>query len=194
VAGVPAPLFYASPGQINFQVPSSTPVGSTPQEIQVVKASTGQIIASSLVRVDPVSPGLFTSNSTGTGQLAALNEDNTVNDGTHPAKAGSIIQLFGTGMGIVSGAPPDGTPSPNKQLPTDDKPQVFINPVSGPVPDADVLYSGLAPGFVGVWQINARIPKDVPIGDVPVAVVYKGLNTRADQSGATRNTTIRVTP
>jgi uncharacterized protein (TIGR03437 family) len=192
VAGVPAPLFYASPSQINFQVPSSTPVGSTPQEIQVVKASTGQIIASSQVRIDPVSPGLFTRDSTGTGPLAVLNQDNTVNSGTNPAKAGSVIQIFGTGMGIVSGAPPDGTPAPNQQLPTDVKPQVFIN--AGPVPDSDVLYSGLAPGFVGVWQINVRVPKDAPIGDVAVAVVYKGFNSRADQSGATRATTIRTTP
>lgn len=192
VAGIPAPLFYASPEQINFQVPSNTPLGL--QEIQVIKASTGQIIASSQARIDPVAPGLFTANSTGTGPLAVSNQDFSVNSGTNPAKAGSIIHLYGTGMGIVSGAPPDGTPAPQQPVPTDEKPQVFINPTTGPVPDSDVLYSGLAPGFVGVWQIDVRVPKDVPIGDVPVAVVYKGFNTRADQTGAVRATTIRTTP
>lgn len=192
VAGVAAPLLYASPSQINFQVPSSTPVGSALQEIQIVRASTGQVLASGLVRIDPVSPGLFTSNSTGSGQLAALNQDNVPNDGVHPAKAGSVIQLFGTGPGIVSGAPPDGTPAALTQLPTDEKPNVYIN--AGQIPPEDVLYSGLAPGFIGLWQINAKVPKDVPIGDVPVAIIFKGINTRLDQFGNGRQTTIRTTP
>ncbi|MDQ6759941.1 MAG: hypothetical protein M3Z32_08765 [Acidobacteriota bacterium] len=194
VGGVAAPLLYASPGQINFLVPSSTPVGSSGQEIQVIRASTGQVLASALVRIESVSPGLFTNDSSGSGQLAALNQDNTRNDGGHPAKAGSIIQLFGTGQGIVSGAPADGSPAALTQLPTDEKPKVYINSISGPVPDEDVLYSGLAPGFIGLWQINVKIPKDVPIGDVAVAVIYKGINSRADQFGNARSTTIRTTP
>jgi len=185
-------VLYASPGQINFQVPSSVPVGSGPQEIQVTKVSTGQILASGLVRIDPVAPGLFTSDATGTGQIAALNEDNSVNGGTHPAKAGTIIQLFGTGEGLVSGAPPDGTPNPNAQVPTDQKPQIVINDTL--LNDSDITYSGLAPGYVGLWQINARVPKTAPVGDVPVAVVFKNINSRADGSGNTRTTTIRTTP
>jgi uncharacterized protein (TIGR03437 family) len=194
VAGVAAPLLYVSPTQINFQVPSSTPVGSAPQEIQVVKASTGQVLASAPVRIVPVSPGLFTNDSSGSGPLAALNQDNTRNDGAHPAKAGTVIQLFGTGQGIVSGAPADGTPAALTQLPTDEKPSVYINATTGPVPPEDVLYSGLAPGFIGLWQINVRIPKDVPIGDVPVVVVFKGINSRLDEVGNGRSTTIRTTP
>ncbi|MGI8744113.1 MAG: hypothetical protein ACR2NN_16375 [Bryobacteraceae bacterium] len=194
VAGIPAPILYASPGQINFQIPAAVPVGSAPQEIQVTRVSTGQILASALVRIDPVSPGLFTANSTGTGQLAVRNQDGiTPNDGTHPAKAGSVITLYGTGEGLVSGAPPDGVPNPNMPVSTDEKPMVYINAISGPVPDEDVLYSGLAPGFVGLWQINVRIPKDAPIGDVPVTVVFKNISSRSDQSGS-RNTTIRTTP
>ena len=147
VAGVAAPLLYVSSTQINFQVPSSTPVGSAFQEIQVVRASTGQVLASAPVRIDPVSPGLFTNDSTGAGPLAALNQDNTRNSATNPAKAGTIIQLFGTGQGLVSGAPADGSPAALTQLPTDEKPRVFIN--AGQVPPEDVLYSGLAPGYIG---------------------------------------------
>jgi uncharacterized protein (TIGR03437 family) len=188
---VAAPLLYVSPGQINFQVPSATPLG--PQEIQVLRASTGQVLASWIFRIDPVSPGLFTANSTGAGQLSAINEDGvTPNDGGHPAKAGSVISLYGTGQGLVDGLPPDGQPNPGGPHSTGAKPRVFIN--SDFVPDADVQYSGLAPGFVGLWQINVKIPSNVPPGDVTVYVTYQGLISAQDQNGITRRTTIRVTP
>jgi uncharacterized protein (TIGR03437 family) len=192
VAGIPAPLLYVSPSQINFQVPGATPV-SDAQEIQVTRASTGQVLASWLFRIDAVSPGLFTTNATGSGQLFALNQDNTVNDATHPAKAGSIIQLFGTGYGVVSGMPPDGQPAQGI-INTDIKPNIFIN---GPdfISDTDVQFSGLAPGFVGLWQINAKIPANVPPGDVPVFIRMNGITSVLDQSGTIRRTTtIRVTP
>jgi len=190
VAGVAAPLLYVSPSQINFQVPKATPLG--PQEIQVQRASTGQVLSSWIFRFDAVSPGLFTANATGTGQLAATNQDNTVNDGGHPAKAGSIITLYGTGQGLVSGLPPDGQANPSGPHSTDQKPKVFIN--DNFVPDADVQYSGLAPGFVGLWQINVKIPANVPPADVPVFVTYQSLSSSLDPNGIRRMTTIRTAP
>jgi uncharacterized protein (TIGR03437 family) len=192
VAGVAAPLLYVSPSQINFQVPSATPLGN--QEIQVQRASTGQVLASWIFRFDPVSPGLFTANSTGAGQISAINEDGvTPNDGGHPAKAGSVISFYGTGQGLVDGLPPDGEPNPPGPHPTSQKPKVLIN---GPdfVPDADVQYSGLAPGFVGLWQINVKIPLNVPPADVPVVITFQGLSSSLDANGIRRSTTIRTTP
>ena len=194
VAGIPAPVFYASQAQINFQVPNATPVGSTPQEIRVAKTSTGQILASSLVTISAVAPGLFTADSTGSGQLAATNQDGSVNGGTHPAKAGSYITLYGTGVGVVPGGPPDGTPSTGI-INTASAPAVFIN--ASQLASSDVQYSGLAPNFVGVWQINAKVPTTVPPGDVSVVVVYPGFNgviSNLDQYGNRRTTTINVTP
>jgi len=192
VAGVAAPLLYASPGQINFQVPSATPVGGL-EEIQVVRASTGQVLASWLFEISAMAPGLFTVNSTGDGQVAAVNADGTQNGASHPAKAGSIVSLYGTGQGLVSGMPPDGQLTPAALFPTAVQPKVFIN---GPsfIPDSDVSFSGLAPGFVGLWQINAKVPTNVPPGDVTVYVDFNGVNSKADPHGISRNTTIRVTP
>ena len=193
VDGRPAPLLYASQPQINFQVPSSV-IPGTRVEFQVVRASTGQILASTTFKIEPVSPGLFTSDSSGTGQLLALNQDGTVNGPLHPAKAGTILQLFGTGLGVVAGAPADGSPSPNQPISTDQKPDVYINAVK--LDAVDVTYSGLAPGFIGLWQINAKIPASVPTAErpVPVAVVYQGINSRADELGNGRVTTIRTIP
>ena len=192
VAGIPAPLLYVSPSQINLQVPGATPVGDL-QEIQVARASTGQVLASWFFRIDAVSPGLFTADATGSGQLLALNQDGSINDGTHPAKAGTYISLFGTGPGVVSGAPPDGQPAQGI-INTATQPSVFIN---GPdfIPASDVQFSGLAPGFVGLWQINAKVPANVPPGDVNVFVQVNGIPSILDQTGTIRRrTTIRVTP
>ena len=193
VGGTAAPLLYISPGQINFQVPSNVIPGAL-AEFQVIRASTGQILASTNFKIQPYSPGLFTADSTGTGQLLALNQDGTVNGPLHPAKAGTIIQMFGTGIGVVAGGPPDGTPSPNQPVSTDQKPDVYINAVK--LDAADVTYSGLAPGFIGLWQINAKIPVKVPTSEIPVpiAVVYQGINSRADELGNGRTTSIRTIP
>lgn len=192
VNGTPAPLFYVSQSQINFQVPSNAPVGSL-VEFQVLNPANSQIWASGLFKINPVSPGLFTADSSGSGQLLALNQDGSLNSALKPAKAGSIIQFFGTGAGVISGGPADGVVATGA-VPTDQKPDVYINATK--LDAADVTYSGLAPGLIGVWQINAKVPATVPTPDqaVPVALIYQGINSRADQFGNGRITTIRTTP
>jgi len=190
VGGIPAPLIYASPSQINLQVPGATPTGVL-QEFQVVRASTGQVLASWLFRVDAASPGLFTADGSGSGQLLALNQDGSVNNGSNPAKAGSYVSLFGTGAGVVAGMPTDGVASQGT-LATPQNPSVFIN--SNFVDNSDIEFSGLAPGFVGLWQINVKVPLNVPPGDVIVYVTYDGINSILDPNGIRRTTTIRTTP
>ncbi len=174
VGGTPAPLLYVSPSQINFQIPSATPVGSSPVEIDVVNTASGQILATNLYRIDPYSPGLFTVNASGQGQLAALNQDNTLNSSSNPAKAGTVIQMFATGEGVVPGGPPDGQAAPGA-LSTPIVPRVFINAV-----ETSVEYSGLAPGYVGLWQINAVIPNSVPVGSVNVVILMDDFDSSLD--------------
>jgi uncharacterized protein (TIGR03437 family) len=190
VGGTPAPLMLVSPGQINFQVPGATPVGVA-QEIQVAEVSTSQVLASWLFQIDAESPGLFTVDGSGSGQIAAVNDDGSMNNGAHPAKAGSILTLYATGQGLVDSMPADGYPAQGI-IETSGTPQVFIN--SDFVPASDVLYSGLAPGFEGLWQINVKIPGNVPPGDVIVFVEYGEINSILDPNGIRRTTTIRTTP
>ena len=190
VGGKPAPLTLVSPGQINFQVPGATQVGVV-QEIQVDRVSTGQVLASWLFRIDAESPGLFTVDGSGSGQIAAVNEDGSLNNGAHPAKAGSVVTLYATGQGLLNTMPGDGQAAQGI-VTTSDTPQVFIN--SGFVPAEDVLFSGLAPGFAGLWQINVRIPGNVPPADVIVFISYGGINSILDPNGIRRTTTIRTSP
>ena len=180
VGGVAAPLVYVSPTQITFQVPMATAVGQT--EIQVVQASTGQILTSYFFNIQAAAPGLF-GTATGTAgvyALSALNAvDNSVNSSKNPVLAGQYISLFGTGQGLIPGAPADGT-APTGPISTPQAPQVYIN---GPtfLDPSDVQYSGLAPGFIGLWQINAKVPANAPTGPVVVFVqTPNGLNSLND--------------
>jgi uncharacterized protein (TIGR03437 family) len=190
----PLPLYLVSPSQINFVVPNNAP-NSGSAEIQVVKKSTGQIIAVSNVPFERVSPALFTSNDTGEGQVAAVNEDGTVNSSASPVQKGRVISLYGTGQGAIPNAPPDGEgatgPLPAQEAPL----RVLIG--TDFVRDEDVLYSGLAPGYPGLWQINVRVPDNVDVSrPVPVAVQLRSVPSTIPIPNSSRrlNTTISVRP
>jgi len=177
------PLHFVSPGQINFLMPMNAPTSGT-VSVLVQRPSSGQILGYGVLRMDVASPGLFTANASGSGQLAALNQDNTVNGPGNAAPRGSVVQLFATGAGFIPGAPPDGETPGGRQILTPEKPRVFIG--TDFVPDSDVLYSGLAPGLIGVWQINFRIPDRVPPGNaVLVYVQYKDIPSMTPQRRGT---------
>ncbi len=172
INGQAAPLYFVSPRQINFLMPSSAPTGGT-VDLQVIQNSTGQILGSGTVAMNVASPGLFAADSTGTGQVAALNEDNSVNSSGSPAPRGSVIQLFATGPGSVSGGPADGDVATG-QVNTASQPRVIVG--TDFVPPENIQYSGLAPNLIGVWQINVKIPDNVaPSNQVVVVVVYQSI-------------------
>ena len=149
----PVPLFYADPNQINFLVPAAAPQSGT-ADLQVLDTVTGRVLGDSTIQMNTVFPGLFTDTGNGMGTVAALNQDGTINSPTNPAVQGQVIVLFGTGQGFIAGAPADGYPATAVQ--TAAPPIVFVG--GFPVDPSAVLYSGLAPGLVGVWQINVVIP------------------------------------
>ncbi len=174
----PAPLYYVSPGQINFLVPMKAP-SSGAADMVVMQASTGQVFASVSAPMGPASPALFTANATGSGLVAALNQDNSVNTPASPVGRGEIIQLFGTGQGFVEGAPADGEAAAG-QTPTQERPRVWIEPDY--VPEDHIVYSGLAPGLVGVWQINVKVPDRTAPGQRIIFLQMKSINSSPPQT------------
>lgn len=182
VNGVAAPIFYASPGQINFQVPIKTPVSQ--QEVEVVRVSTGEVLADSFITFGPAAPGLFTVDGSGNNQVSAVNaDDNTLNGVNHPVKAGHIISLFGTGQGFINGAPPDGQ-VPTATTSTPSLPSVYAGGQNF-VPASAVQFSGLAPCCVGLWQVNLQVPANAAPGAIKVFLSYSGADSANDGSGAT---------
>jgi len=138
-----APMLYTSPTQANFQAPGSLAPGQNVVEVRVG----GQRVARGAITTVPHGPGLF----------AAVDSEGRVGR----IRAGDYLTIYGSGQGAVSPAMPDGTVagfSPLSRTTTD--PVVTLGGRRIPV-----LYSGLAPGWVGLWQIDLQVPKDAATGE-----------------------------
>jgi uncharacterized protein (TIGR03437 family) len=175
-----SPIYYLSQTQANFQIPSNAALGT--QRVALRVGDTGELVAGGSLLISAASPGLFSTNQSGSGQGAVVNQDNTINSATNPAPVGSTVTLYGTGQGPVSPAVQDGAAAATSPLsytvavPTSNSTTCFISQPSMCVAVGsnfgNVQYSGLAPGFVGLWQINVTIPQGTPAGSaVGVRVV-----------------------
>jgi uncharacterized protein (TIGR03437 family) len=170
--GSPAPIFQAFPGYVSFQVPWNAPSSGT-ADVELIRVSTGEVFAAATFQMRSADPALFTLDASGNGPLAALNQDNTVNSPTNPAPRGSVIQLFGTGIGPIDNAPPSGD-VPSDLRPAQGLPFVAMNPGPGTLPESAIEYFGLVNWFPGVFQLNVRIPESVPPGSaVNVGFVWR---------------------
>jgi len=160
--GVPAPLLYVDAYQINMQVPYELRPGGM-VSVQVF----GSAVPSNRIRV-PVaeaSPELFQDFAT--RHVVAVNQDGSRNANGAPAAPGSVVLLFGAGAGDVSGPRQSGVPAgpvhPVALLPS----RVEI----GGEP-ADVLFAGEVPGFIGLTQLNVRLPDRSPRAARAESVVW----------------------
>jgi uncharacterized protein (TIGR03437 family) len=148
------------------QVAAIVPYGITGTTGQVTVTYQGQTSAALSVPIASSAPAIFTLDSTGQGQAAAINQDGvTVNGAATPAKVGDYISLYATGEGQTTPAGVDGKPAtvpyPYPNLP------VTVT-VGGQ--NAFVQYAGGAPGLVaGLMQVNVEIPAGIQAGGaVPV--------------------------
>jgi len=143
VNGVSAPLYVVRPGQINFQVPSATPVGPAAVEIR----RDGARLASATALVASAAPGIFAT------------------DASAPLSPGAVVQIYATGQGATDPAAPDGG-VPSQLTQSRLAPRVYFGAEL-----AEVLFSGLQPSLPGVWQINVRVPATGNLsGQTPVFV------------------------
>jgi len=193
----PVPLYYVGPNQINFVLPQGAPTNGN-ADLLVSRADTGQVLGNFPVPLNTASPAIFTlePSTPGRGQVAAINMDGSINGKDHPATNGSVVAFFGTGEGVVPNAPPDGVAPPNSPIRTATLPKVIIGTAF--VPDDSIQYSGLAPGLVGVWQVNVVIPENVmattSADPTPVVFQVNGIASNGANAGGNRlQTTMWVT-
>jgi uncharacterized protein (TIGR03437 family) len=173
----PAPLLAVVPGvpgqsddQINVQVPWEIGTGTGAVNVMVTNANG----TSAPVAVDfaPSMPGIFTASAGGQLYAIAVNSSDSslvwptgLAANAHPATAGNVLIIYATGLGAVNHTPADGG-LPSVLSSTIASPTVLF----GGVP-ATVLFSGLAPQFVGVNQLNVEVPAGVTAGSaVPLQI------------------------
>jgi len=180
VNGILAPLFFVGVNNENFQINYQLPYETPPGVAFVETLRDGVAIASEFLTVSPAAPGVFAIAANGQGQAVALNQDFSFNSNLRPESRGRFVIVFANGQGgqfinpetqqpltLASGvvAPPSGP-----LYATTTNPAVTIGGAT-----ATVGFSGLAPGFVGLWQLNVLIPGNAPTGNaVPLVIAFGG--------------------
>jgi len=178
-----APLNLASAGQLGVVMPFSIDDGRG--RAVVVVETNGAPSNPVALPVAAAQPALFTSDSSGAGQAAALNQDFSANSAASPAAVGQGLSLFLTGCGSTSPPGRAGYLAPsNAPFPElTQQAEVFFGEVQAPV-----LYAGAAPGLLeGLCQVNAQIPESAPLGaEIPLEVRIGGVPTRPGPTVALR--------
>lgn len=165
VNGVAAPVYFVSPTQINFLIPFAVTPG-----VRNVEIKTSSATLTGSVRVMSAAPGIFVNGSDG----AVINQDGSINTTSARTRRGQVISIYATGPGALSRAIDDGAPAPSSPLAnTVSTPEVFIGGVPAPV-----QFSGMAPGFAGLWQINVTVPDRAFVtGRIPLQVYMDGVDS-----------------
>jgi uncharacterized protein (TIGR03437 family) len=158
INGQAAPMYSVSPTEIVCQVPyEMTGAYAT---IQVNNSGTNS--NSVTVFTENSAPGVFTLSQNGIGPGATLHANGTVVSASSPANIGETVSVYVTGLGAVSPAVTDGAGAPSNPLSTTmDNFNVYVDATP-----ATVTYAGLAPGFVGLYQVNFTIPSTPDTGEV----------------------------
>lgn len=175
IGGIDAPLFFVSPNQINLQVPSGVSVGNA--AIQVFNSGVAAAVGDGTIAVTDASPGVFTLDVSGKNQAIAQNTDLSRNadfdkvPGARPEASGNVVVIYATGIGNTNPLVADGQAASSNPLA---QATATTAVTIGGTP-AEVQFSGLTPGFVGLWQINVVLPANLPTNlATPMTVTLKG--------------------
>jgi uncharacterized protein (TIGR03437 family) len=175
VNGVEAPMYYSSYGQLAFQMPYETPLGSA--DVQVVRDD----VAGNKVSVDVVAraPRLLLI---GVGNYGAIvNQDGTIpmplgafpGVPTRPARPGETLTIYAIGLGPTDPSPATGRAAPSSEPLARVVGAASIN-FGGGIGGMQVVpfYAGLTPTYAGLYQLNATIPTNVPKGIVNLSLAF----------------------
>lgn len=180
VNGAAAPIFYTLYGQIAFQMPVETPVGTVLVQVQRDDGSIGNQVsvqvaarAPKLLLVGLGTYGAITNAADGSfpfpvGAFPGLT--------THPAQVGDTLVMYAIGLGVTSPSVATGQPAPGSPplASVVDTATVAFgtgSAIIAPIP-ATPIFAGLTPTYAGLYQINVTIPPGCPTGTVDVLVGF----------------------
>jgi uncharacterized protein (TIGR03437 family) len=179
VQGNAAPLFVVAnvngQEQINFQVPMGLSSGTAQVEVN----NNGAVGAVSGVSVSTLQPGIFeyVPTRSSVSYAAVLKPDGSAVGPFNPASRGTTVAMFMTGLGPTSPPLSTGQLGPVPAATTNYVPRVGINGV-----DVPVVFSGVAPGFIGLDQVNFLIPANAtPGSNLPLTVSANGVASQTSR-------------
>jgi uncharacterized protein (TIGR03437 family) len=175
VNGVAVPVLFVSGQQINGQLPFNVDGNA-----QMTLRTPGGISDNFNFSILSAAPSVFRSGTAGpeTGLATITRSDNgELITPTNPVHLGDSIVVWATGLGRTSPAIDSGMPAPSDPLPSAViQPSLQLGGVA-----LDVQYAGLVPGSVGLYQINATVPRSVPLGlSIPLVIAQGGSSTTLD--------------
>ena len=172
IDGLPAPILavanFRGQEQINFQVPFEV---TGRAEVQVVVTRNGVPSASITAPVLAHQPGVYTWD--GTEAVAVHNAGYSIVTAENPLEAGEFAFVYAEGIGPVSNPPATGAAAPSDPLATAQAP---VSVTLGGLP-CEVPFAGLAPLFVGLYQINFKVPDGLGAGMHPLVVTVAGVDS-----------------
>jgi uncharacterized protein (TIGR03437 family) len=157
VDGRPAAILAAGGGEVEIQVPWDVSTGTESFRLKLPSEGSPfeqnqQVWVNSAIPVFPDAYNGFLGLKFVRGDWSDLL--------TAQPGPGDLVHLYMTGLGAVSGSPPLGQPASVTQLfPLQGTLTCRFLPVTSP---ARTLFVGLAPGMIGVYQIDFRMPDDLP--------------------------------
>lgn len=155
--------------QINFQVPWEVAAGAN---AMIAVSNNGTAGASLSVPVLEAQPGIFNYSVGGKTFGAILHANFALANSANPAQPGETVLIYCTGLGAVESPPEDGAAGNGQH--TMAMPSVTIGGTK-----AIVSFSGLAPGFVGLYQVNAEVPATLKSGNQPVVIEISGASSNS---------------
>lgn len=165
IGGMPAPLYYVSPGQVNAQIPFELVPGS---RYDVLISANGALTNPQPIQLTPATPGLAALPD---GTLIAQHADGSLVSAMSPATAGEYLVSYLAGLGDTNVPVQSGGPSPSSPLA---EPQnsltLTINGTQYPT-----AFVGLTPGLVGLYQMNFQVPPGLPAGNLTITVSQNGV-------------------
>ena len=165
IGGELAPLYFVSSGQINAQIPVDLLPG---QEYQVLVVANNAYTTPDAIHIAPVTPGIARLAN---GRVIAQHADFSLVSEDAPAKPGEYLVAYLAGMGLTDNPVGTGAQAPASPL-------AAVNSFASVAVDgkaAPVLFAGLTPGFIGLYQINFQVPADAPTGDRKLEIFQGGM-------------------